>query len=301
MRASITTCEVCVSRLRTKSSMSCRFLATSETISVFGAMVFRNSSAWREQVTDLVHQWPGLRIGHPDEARLDGQHVRDLLLPGDFRFQLLFEQGQRRHAQKVSLAHRAQALRAQNHVERLIPRHVAHLDGDFAAHVVGDDDVDLANVGQQAKNVVDVRALEIEVDAAAGVALLAEARSVRWPVAAALRASLARRRCRGGSQRMRSRRPRRALRWSALHRRRQDRAAWPGPPTGRLSTSRRIPPSFARERTITDARQTRAPALAPSGNPRRCGCHRANPIGDVLGQIHVHAHGAARGGDRGTS
>ena len=174
MRASMTTCEVCVSRLRTRSSMSCRFLATSETMSVLVRGRPRSSRAARAGPVTLSDQLPGFRIGHADEARLRWQHVRDLLLPGDLCLQLLFEQGQRRHAQQVALAYRAQPLRAQNHVERLIPGHVAHLDGDVAPHVVGDDDVDLADVGEQAQDVVDVRALEIEVDAAAGVAFLAE-------------------------------------------------------------------------------------------------------------------------------
>jgi hypothetical protein len=56
-------------------------------------------------------------------------------------------------------------------VQRLIPGDVAHLDGDLALHVVGVHDVHLAHVGQQAEDVVDVRRLEVEVDAPAGVAL----------------------------------------------------------------------------------------------------------------------------------
>ncbi len=56
------------------------------------------------------------------------------------------------------------------HVERLIPRDVPHADRDVAGHVVGGDDVHAADVREEAEDVVDVGVLEVEVDAAAGVA-----------------------------------------------------------------------------------------------------------------------------------
>ena len=83
---------------------------------------------------------------------------------------LLLEVGERRDADQVALPHHAEALGLQHDVERLIPGHVAHADRDVARHVVGGDDVHAADVGEQAQDVVDVGVLEIEVDAAAGVA-----------------------------------------------------------------------------------------------------------------------------------
>ena len=72
----------------------------------------------------------------------------------------------RRDADQVALPHHAEALGLQHHVERLVPRHVAHADGDVARDVVGGDDVHAPDVGEETQDVVDVRVLEIEIDAA---------------------------------------------------------------------------------------------------------------------------------------
>ena len=106
--------------------------------------------------------------------------------------ELLLEHGQRRDADQVALAHLAEQLGAQDDVERLIPGHVLHLDRDLALDVVGGDDVHLADVGQQAQDVVDVGAAEVEVDAPPDVALLGPRRAGRQHQAAADDAAAAR-------------------------------------------------------------------------------------------------------------
>src|SRR5205085_6646288 len=83
---------------------------------------------------------------------------------------LLLQRGERRDADQVALTNHAEALGLEHDVERLIPRHVLHADGDVALNVVRRDDVDASDVREESEDVVDVRVLEIEVDAAAVVA-----------------------------------------------------------------------------------------------------------------------------------
>src|SRR5256884_372608 len=63
----------------------------------------------------------------------------------------------------------AQGLWLEHDVERLVPGDVAQLDGDAALHVIGDDDVLLADLGDGAEQVLDVDVLDVEVDLAARV------------------------------------------------------------------------------------------------------------------------------------
>src|SRR5438874_942827 len=62
-----------------------------------------------------------------------------------------------------------EGLGPEDDVERLVPGHVAQLDRDGALHVVGDDDVLLADLGDGAEQVPDVDVLDVEVDATSRV------------------------------------------------------------------------------------------------------------------------------------
>ena len=104
-------------------------------------------------------------------AGLGRRHVVERALARDVGLDLFLEHGERRDADQVPFAHLAEQLGAQDHVERLVPGHVLHLDRDLALHVVGGHDVHLPHVGQQAQDVVDVGAAEIEVDAPPDIAL----------------------------------------------------------------------------------------------------------------------------------
>src|ERR1700733_10341038 len=53
------------------------------------------------------------------------------------------------HGDHVAVALGAVALRAQDRLERLIPRHVLHADGDRPLNLIGDDDVHVADLGDE--------------------------------------------------------------------------------------------------------------------------------------------------------
>ncbi len=87
-----------------------------------------------------------------------------MLTTGDGRLALLLEGRERRDSNQVSPSHHPKTLGLQDDVERLVPGHVPHADGDGAGHVVRRHDVHAAHLCQEAKDVVDVRVLEVEVD-----------------------------------------------------------------------------------------------------------------------------------------
>ena len=99
-----------------------------------------------------------------------GSQLRFLLATCNLELSLFFQVGQRSHPDHVALAHHAEFLGLQDHVERLVPGDVAHANGYRAGDVVGGNDVHVSDIGQQAQDVVDVRILEIEIDAATGEA-----------------------------------------------------------------------------------------------------------------------------------
>ncbi len=109
-----------------------------------GARVHRDRAPVGEGVLDLRHERIGLGVVDRDQAHLESaDDVADLLA--------------------------AQALGLEDDVERLVPGDVAQLDGHLALHVVGHDDVLLADVGDGAEQVLDVDVLDVEVHLPAGV------------------------------------------------------------------------------------------------------------------------------------
>ena len=133
MRASTSTCGVCVSSERTSSSIWFRLPATSRTMSTLvrssTAIEPRGESSLARASLELV----GLRVADRDEARLERRELELLLAARDGQLALLLEVGERRDADQVALAHHAEALGLQHDVERLIPGHVAHADRDVPA------------------------------------------------------------------------------------------------------------------------------------------------------------------------
>jgi hypothetical protein len=135
-----------------------------------GAFVDGNGAARREHFTSALLKIPRLGVGHRDEAGFDRLELELAPAAGDGQLALLVQVGHERDANDVALAHHAELLRLQHGVERLVPGHVAHADGDLTVHVVGGHDVHVADVGDEAQDVVNVRILEVEVDATTGEA-----------------------------------------------------------------------------------------------------------------------------------
>ncbi len=89
------------------------------------------------------------------------------VLGGAERLPLFFEAGHRGDTDDVPLAHHLESVRAQHEVERLVPRDVHQVERHLPLHVVGGDDVQVADVGQHPEHVLDVSVLEVERDALA--------------------------------------------------------------------------------------------------------------------------------------
>jgi hypothetical protein len=83
-------------------------------------------------------------------------------LPLLARPRLLLEGLQRRDADDVPDLLLPQTLAGQDDVQRLVPGDVPEANGDLPGHVIGDDDVLLADLGDDPQEVVDVDVLELE-------------------------------------------------------------------------------------------------------------------------------------------
>ena len=83
---------------------------------------------------------------------------------------LVGQHGQRRDAHDGAVHRVAEAVGAQDDVERLIPRHVAQRDVDRALDGRVDDDVQAADLGEGPQHRAQVGAREVEADRVAGVA-----------------------------------------------------------------------------------------------------------------------------------
>src|SRR5262249_5824413 len=140
-----------------------------------------------QKLLDLALHLGALRVAERDETRLDGLDSDALLLARDLLLELLLERRHGRDADDVALAHLPEALGAQHNIQRLIPRDVADVHRGRTLDVVGRDDVDLTDVRKESENVVDVGVLEVDVDAASGIALLAAGALGGVAVGAALR------------------------------------------------------------------------------------------------------------------
>src|SRR5690606_39020652 len=81
----------------------------------------------------------------------------------------------RRNANDVTFAHTFETLHLQHDVERLVPGNVEQPQGDGSLHVVGGDDVQVADIRQQAARNADDRILEIERNRLSLIDLLAAA------------------------------------------------------------------------------------------------------------------------------
>src|SRR6202022_5138705 len=67
-----------------------------------------------------------------------------------------------------------EAFGLEDDVERLVPGHIAQLDGDGALDVVGDVDVPRADLGDAGEQVLDFDVLEVEVGPAPRVVAIIE-------------------------------------------------------------------------------------------------------------------------------
>jgi hypothetical protein len=130
-----------------------------------GALVDRQRAAGRQQLVGPGLELRGRRVADGDEARLERLELHLLLAPRDGHLALLLEALERSHADQVAGPHHAEALRLQDHLEGLVPGHVPHADRDGPGDLVARDDVDAPDVGHQPQDVVDVRVLEVEIDA----------------------------------------------------------------------------------------------------------------------------------------
>ena len=57
-------------------------------------------------------------------------------------------------------------------IQGLIPWHIHQANRDFSHHIICDNDIVPADLGQQTKDVLDIRVLEIERNSLAGILLL---------------------------------------------------------------------------------------------------------------------------------
>ncbi len=137
-----------------------------------GALVDRDGPARREQVARARLDLVGLGVADLNEPHLERHEVELGPLLRDPELALLLELGERRHADQVPRAHHPEPLGREDDVEPLIPRDVVHPDRHAAGHVVRGDDVHVPDVGEEPEDAVDVRALEVEVDAASAVRAL---------------------------------------------------------------------------------------------------------------------------------
>ena len=83
----------------------------------------------------------------------------------------------RRDDDYVAVAAHVQALRRQNDVEDLIPRHIAQLQRNVALYRIADDDVHAAGLGQQLQHGARCDVLEIQRQPFAGVARFVRGRA----------------------------------------------------------------------------------------------------------------------------
>ena len=127
----------------------------------------------RGESTSCARAWMlvGRGVADRDEPRLERRELQLLAAARDRQLALLLELGSGATRIRLPLRTMPEALGLEHDVERLIPGHVAHPDRDGAGDVVGGDDVDVADVGEQAQDVVDVGVLEIEIDATPRVAV----------------------------------------------------------------------------------------------------------------------------------
>ena len=173
MRASMEICGVWVSSCRARARTSSRLARTSLTRRGVGALVDLDLALGREQRRELAAQRLGGGVVQGDNvgARRLGLHGGGAA--GGLGLVLLVERLALSDADEVALLAVPQALGGEDHLERLVPGDALHADGDLRVDLVGDDDVDLADVGQEAEQIVDRRLLEVELDGGAAVDLAA--------------------------------------------------------------------------------------------------------------------------------
>ena len=113
------------------------------------------------------------------DVQLAGERLRVRQLAA--LFFLVGQHGQRRDADDRAVDDVAELVRAQDDVERLIPRHVAqrHVDGALNRRI--DDDVQAADLGEGPQHRAQVGALEVEADRVARVARARRCGAARRP------------------------------------------------------------------------------------------------------------------------
>ena len=128
-------------------------------------VVERDAAALREHALDLLgERIVGARPAHRERRQPQRCALALGVRRGARRVALAPQLVVRGDSQHASLAPRLQALRAQHHVERLVPRDAVEPQRDLSLHVVADRDVEAAHLGEQSEHAVHVGVLQVQGD-----------------------------------------------------------------------------------------------------------------------------------------
>lgn len=135
-----------------------------------GAGVDGDITARAENGANARHHFLGIGVVDGDQADLLGLRKKAgflEFLPFFFFFSEFFEGGD---PDDIAFFFLSEFESPQDHVEGLIPRDIAEFEGDLTSDIAGSDDIEAADLGEEAEEVMDIDEAEVHGDTAAAIA-----------------------------------------------------------------------------------------------------------------------------------